>query len=151
MSGHDIRIELASDPRLLASVRALVRGYVSGFGVPRHRVEDIVLAIDEACSNAIRHSYEGKTDGRLCVDFRSDADGLEFEVCDDGIPARPEHVEQRALAVPERAALTPGGLGVQFIHRIFDEVEFHPGPARGNRVVMRMRLSGHEGSDPERD
>ena len=56
---RDIAIEVRSEPQLLHSIRNLIRGYVVSFGVAKDRVDEIVLAVDEACCNSIRHSYRG--------------------------------------------------------------------------------------------
>lgn len=135
----DIRVELLSDPSLLQCVRSLVRAYVQGMGFSRDRVNEIVLAVDEACTNAIRHSYGGRPDGRVTLALRSNAQWVELRIRDTGEPAPPEKVARRELPRPTRETAQPGGLGVQLIYQVFDEVKFVPGEGRGNSVVMRLK------------
>ncbi len=136
---RDIRLEVRSDPRLLGSVRGLVRGWVSGFDVDTEIADEVVLAIDEACSNAIRHSYGGRCDATVELTLRATPAYLEFEVSDRGSPCPPERFERRTLHPPTPAEVRPGGLGVQLMHQVFDEVEFSCGDDSGNRVVLRLR------------
>ncbi|HRK33408.1 MAG TPA: ATP-binding protein [Candidatus Hydrogenedentes bacterium] len=138
MKNADINIDLVSDPRLLGSVRGLVRTYLLNEGFDSDRASEIVLAVDEACTNAMRHSYGGSTDNRLRLTVRKYARGIEFVLRDRGVPVPVEKCERKEIAVPDAAHLTPGGLGVQLIHRVFDEVKFQPGKTAGNRVVMRL-------------
>jgi anti-sigma regulatory factor (Ser/Thr protein kinase) len=136
---HDIRLELRSDPRLLGTIRCLIRGWVEASGVAPGVADEVVLAIDEACSNAIRHSYEGRCDQTVELTLRSAAEFLEFEVCDRGVPCPPEHFERRPLQAPESNDVRPGGLGVQLMYEVFDEVRFSPTEGGGNCAVMRLK------------
>ena len=124
----------------------MVRRYVTSFGFPRDRVDDVVLAVDEACSNSIRHAYEGRSDARLDLCLCSDNGVLEFVLRDRGTPAPADRVARKELETPDLDALQPGGLGMGLIHAVFDEVEFTPDAARGNRVVMRLKLPEREDS-----
>ena len=135
----DLRLELRSDPRLLGSVRDLVRGWVQCCDLGPEVADELVLAIDEACANAIRHSYEGRSDRTVELTLRSDDQYLEVRLCDQGLPCSPERVERRELETPKVEEMKPGGLGVQLIHQVFDDVEFRPGVEAGNCVVMRRK------------
>jgi sigma-B regulation protein RsbU (phosphoserine phosphatase) len=136
---RDIQLEVRSDPSLLGSIRGTVRGWIEAHGVSPDVVDDVVLAVDEACANAIRHSYGGRCDRSVLLTLRTVPDFLEIEVRDHGVPCPPERVEPRRLEVPDPEQLEPGGLGVQWMREIFDEVRFLPGEEGGNRVVMRLK------------
>ena len=139
MKQDDIHIDLVSDPRLLASVRGLIRTYLVNEGFSNDRAGEIVLAVDEACTNAMRHSYGGKPEGRLRLTVRSHDGAIEFILKDKGIPVPLEKCGRKDLAAPDASSLTPGGLGVQLMYSVFDEVTFRPGKTSGNRVVMRIQ------------
>lgn len=139
MKRADIRVELLSNPRLLGSVRGLIRGYVSSLGLSREKTDDVVLALDEACANSIRHSYGGQPDQQVSLSCFSDNGFIEFVVCDEGIPAAADRLEPKSTGPADIHTLTPGGLGLQLMRSVFDEVEFMPGDGRGNKVVLRLR------------
>jgi len=150
---QDICVEITSDPKLLKSIRGLVSGYLENQGVSKDRIDEVVLAIDEACANAIRHSYENCLDGKVTLSFQADDGALEIVLSDEGIPAPEERVQQKELIQPDKDQVTPGGLGVQLMYRVFDEVVFSPGAVRGNRVTMRLKLAAPEtkaSSPPEK-
>jgi anti-sigma regulatory factor (Ser/Thr protein kinase) len=136
---RDLRIEVRSDPKLLASIRSLVRRWVESWDVDAKKAGEVVLAIDEACANAIRHAYEGRADGCVELTLHAEAGHLEFQVSDQGVPCPPERTERRPLGPPDVDHLVPGGLGIQLIHQVFDEVEFCPGDGGGNCVTMRLK------------
>ena len=139
MKQDDIHIDVVSDPRLLASVRGLVRTYLINEGFSEERAGEIVLAVDEACTNAMRHSYGGKGEGRLKLTVRLRDGSIEFILKDKGVPVAPEKCARKEIAAPDSASLSPGGLGVQLMHTVFDDVKFRPGKKTGNRVVMRLK------------
>ena len=119
-------------------MRSLVRSYIQSLGFGRDRTQDIVLAVDEACANAIRHSYGGNLGGRVTLTLRSNEKRVELRLRDDGRPAPREKLARRELERPTRETAQPGGLGIQFMYQVFDEVEFVPGAERGNSVTMRL-------------
>ena len=115
-----------------------MRAYMRDKGVAAERCDEIVLAVDEACTNAMRHSYGGQEDAEIILELHEIDRGLMIVLEDDGDAAPTEAMQPKPNdgAAPED--LKPGGLGVQLIHDIFDEVEFTSGEKRGNRVVMKV-------------
>ena len=139
MKRKDLQISVRSDPKLLGCIRAVLRRYLECLAVSQERGEEIVLAVDEACTNAIRHAYRGRRNKTLELTVRSDRAVIEIELRDDGIPAPAERVAQKRVGVCDPETLTPGGLGIPLIYRVFDEVSFVPGEKQGNRVTMRLK------------
>jgi len=138
----DICVRLRSSPCLLKTVRELVRQYMDVCGVSAERRDEAVLAVDEACANAIRHSYGGCETEVIELAFRKRDDCVEIVLRDHGAPADLARVERKRSGVDRNEKLKPGGLGVALICRVFDEVDYRPGKNAGNRVTMRLRLPG---------
>ena len=138
-SNRDLRLEVRSDPKLLGSVRSLVRSWVDSWDIDEKTADDVVLAIDEACTNAIRHAYEGRCDGSVELTLHAAEEHLEFQVSDTGVSCPAECTERRPLQSPDVDDLQPGGLGIQLIHKVFDEVDFWPGVSGGNCVTMKLK------------
>lgn len=138
MNPADIQISFASEPRLLKAVRGLVRGYINALGFVHERAEEVVLAVDEACANAIRHSYGGQPGRNIDLELRSDDHFVVIELRDSGTPMPAQRAQPRKALPPDVATLRPGGLGIQLIYQVFDDVEFHPGAEQGNQVIMRL-------------
>lgn len=136
---NDISVEIQSDPRLLKSIRELVRNYVMSSGFNDEIIDDIVLAVDEACTNSIRHSYGGKLDRRIILQISSDKNDIEFVLTDDGKPVPKEKIVPKRKTDTKIEELKPGGLGIELIRSVFDKVDFEPGTKRGNRTTMRIK------------
>jgi anti-sigma regulatory factor (Ser/Thr protein kinase) len=138
-SQRDLHLTVRSDPKLLASVRSLVRSWVDSWDIDEKTADDVVLAIDEACTNAMRHAYEGRADGSVELTLHADSEHFEFQVSDTGVSCPPECTLRRPLQPPDVEDLEPGGLGIQLIHKVFDEVDFCPGESGGNCVTMKLK------------
>lgn len=116
----------------LRLVRRLVREAASTCGCDSECVRDIVLAVDEACQNVIRHAYGEHASGDMLVEMRRDGQQLVIELVDFAPPVDTARIRPRPLE-----ELRPGGLGTHFINACVDAWEFRPPPpGAGNRLWM---------------
>jgi len=137
---RDMVLELRSEPRLLRSVRGMVRSYVASYGFDTDRQDEVVLAVDEACANALRHAYGGRDGEWVRMRLSADEDWVEIELEDEGTPCPKEKTRPKVPSgPPDLDSLTPGGLGIGLIYEVFDDVAFCPGEDRGNRLTMRLK------------
>ena len=150
MSDGDIlKLEITSDPAELPVVRDQVRSWTQAQTWTEQEAADIVLAVDEALSNVIRHGYEGKPGHQIHLAFRSVRDsahgaGLEICIRDFG-----KQVPLDSIAGRDLDDLRPGGLGVHIIRSVMAEVEYSHAPGGGMQLVMRKyreRSSNDPGS-----
>ncbi len=120
----------------LKKIRDAIRQAVEGCGCSAKSTADIVLAIDEACQNIIRHAYRGDSDNVIEIEVEHRGDGLVFTLADQAPAIDPSLVKPRDLD-----DIRPGGLGTHFISRVMDEVEFlRPASGRGNLLRMVRRI-----------
>src|SRR5580692_5998384 len=84
-----LRLELPSDPSLLCAVRGAVERLTESFGFSAPDCRAVTRAVDEALTNIIRHSYNGRHDRPIEMFFRSvhrqatpSSEGLEILLCD---------------------------------------------------------------------
>jgi len=136
---RDFSLSFRSSPRLLCDVRAIIRSYLNNQGLASDRIQEVVLAVDEACTNSIRHAYAGRDDKTLELSLGSGDGWIELELCDSGIPAPYDRIKPKSEETIAAEALTPGGLGMHLIYNVFDDVTFTPGDGEGNRILMRLR------------
>ncbi len=88
------------------------------------------MAVDEAASNIIRHSYGNRPDNELTLTAQVLSDRLEL-MLEDRAP-RVEGSKCRPRALED---LRPGGLGTYFINHFMDEVA-HEDVPEGNRLRL---------------
>ena len=120
----ELRMRLRTDPRVLAEIRRALRRWLRDHGADERSTSEIVLAVSEACTNAIEHAYS-PAPAHFELRARERAGVLEFVVTDRG-RWRPPQGEHR-------------GRGLTIIGAAMDAVEVNTNE-HGTEVVMRRSL-----------
>ena len=127
---------------LRAVIRAVTASLAEIYGFRDRTIEDVKLAVDEACSNVIKHAYKGDAAQKIVVKFFF-VRGFEVVIEDTGKKAQPGSIEGRSLE-----EIRPGGLGIHFIRRVFDVYAFDEKKKKGNRLrLIRLRKKEDEDRD----
>lgn len=130
-------IKTLSDPRFLSVIRAATGQYARVAGFEPKEIEQIKLAVDEMCTNIIRHTYNGDPSQEMVLRFAFTGRELEINIDDFG-PA----VDPRIFQTRRPPGLQPGGLGLSLIRSMVDEIELATPTGKGNRyrlVKYRVR------------
>jgi anti-sigma regulatory factor (Ser/Thr protein kinase) len=126
-----ITISFPSHPKYLSVVRAVTGKMAQLFALEETLIEDIKLAVDEACTNVIKHAYRGDTSRKIILKYKITQRKLTVIIEDSGIKADLCTIQGRDLE-----DVRPGGLGVHFIRRVFDVFTFDERKVKGNRLVL---------------
>jgi len=121
----------------LCQTRTVVRTALTNSGCCSATVEDVVLAIDEACQNIIRHAYCGETDEEIVLNIEQDGETLVISLRDYASEVSADCMKSRDLG-----DIRPGGLGCHFIQEVMDEVSLSR-PPEGSGNVLRMIKQMH--------
>jgi len=132
---EELEITIASHPRWLRLVRHVVQEFARESGFGDQDTQAIVLAVDEAAGNVLKHSYKGDTSRKFSLACRSSDDELEFELRDAGPQFEPAKIPQ--LPPDEVRA---GGRGVFLMREIMDEVEYSR--VDGENIVRLRKRTG---------
>ena len=116
-----------------AKAEYVLLGRLALSGITRMRpladetVNDLKLAVTEACTNSVRHAY-GSNGGTVDIVYELHDDRLVVEVSDDGHGFDPDEVA-------EADELAEGGLGIAIIRALADEFEVGDrADGRGSRL-----------------
>jgi anti-sigma regulatory factor (Ser/Thr protein kinase) len=134
-----IRVTVASDPRYLAPLRTLVFESLLIAGIDEEEAHKVVLAVQEACTNVIRHCYECREDERIDIVMTFEPDRLEIRIDDWGEWVDPDNIQSRDLE-----DVKPGGLGVHLMQSTMDVVEYRKNEWGGTSLVMIKNLEAPE-------
>jgi anti-sigma regulatory factor (Ser/Thr protein kinase) len=126
-----LAIELPAVPESLALVRHALAGVAEAVEVPDRALDDLKVAVTEACTNVVLHAYEGAAErGTILVDVWHPAPRLVVQVSDGGTGIAP-----RIDRPP------PGlGLGLRLIAMLTAEVRITTDRANGTAVWMAFDL-----------
>lgn len=132
--GGPVVLEIPSDPCSLFLVRCLVERLTQRLGFDDETVCQMTLAVDEACTNVIRHAYRNCPGEKIVLTFLTQEDRLEIRVRDFGIPPDPQTLQPRDLK-----ELRPGGLGLHFINSAMDEIRYEA-PSEGGGLLRMIKF-----------
>jgi anti-sigma regulatory factor (Ser/Thr protein kinase) len=123
-NGPVLDLERPAKPTVLAGIRHALDHWLGGRGVEREVATEIVVAVNEACSNAIAHAY-GPGRGAFRVRVEHVAGWIEARVVDHG-HWRPQRDDDR-------------GRGLKIMRAAMDSVAVST-DGSGTQVMMRRAL-----------
>jgi serine/threonine-protein kinase RsbW len=127
-SPSPVRLNLPAQPSNIAVVRRALEAIADELALPRRLIEDMRLAVTEACTNVVRHAYdddERDSASAMRVDLLPSERGMQVIVEDRG----------RGLG-PSPDAGGPG-LGLPLIATLASALEVsHGADDRGSRIAM---------------
>jgi PAS domain S-box-containing protein len=123
----------------LTDVRRRLAEWLRSQSVPDSLAADIVLVVNEACSNSVEHGYRGREPGTMRIEAAIDDRHVTVQVADSGSWKTPP--------------ADPGmrGRGLLLMRALSDRVELD-GTAEGTTVGMRFGFgTGRASDDPDVD
>lgn len=131
-----LTIPVAADMEIAATAQVTAIGEWLEMG--RDKIDEVKMAVVEACINAFEHSHT--PDQRVHLDFAADEsqDGrvfLEVDVRDGGRGFDPSRVATPNLGAKLKSE-RKRGWGLKIIESLMDDVRIESG-GRGTRIVMR--------------
>ena len=132
-----LQVVLPANARLLPKTRQAVAGYLEEIVPEEEALHDVILALDEACANVVRHAFPGSSMGSFELRAEVEGDEVRVVVEDHGVGMHPSAIDGDSIAGPESTS----GRGLHIIRSIMTDVEMEPaGPDGGTRILMRKRL-----------
>lgn len=113
-----------ANPAILRDIRRFVQEQAGDLSYSAH-VDDVVLAVTEACTNSIRHSDSAE----MTVRLEGFADRVEVEVADAGV-FRP------GIPIPEFDG--EGRRGLYLMMAVMDELAIREGTESDPGTVVRL-------------
>lgn len=120
MAQIELQLTLPRDAQYVGVLRRVADSLLRGLNVPDESVDDVAVALSEACGNVIRHA-EGTNE--YGVQLSVDAHQCSIEVCDLGPGFDAEAMAEDAASLDEVAA-AEDGRGLPLLQALMDDLEF---------------------------
>jgi anti-sigma regulatory factor (Ser/Thr protein kinase) len=120
----DVRLSLPARPENVAVVRHVLGAFADALNLPPGSVDDMRLAVTEACTNVVRHAYDGLEPGTLEIVIRPAGDIVEVIVSDTG---------RGMTTSPD---ISGPGLGIPLIAALAHRLVIEHAPHSGSRLAM---------------
>ncbi|HEY0369613.1 MAG TPA: ATP-binding protein [Chthoniobacterales bacterium] len=128
------KVEFSSHTGNLALMRKFVRRFLDGLPFSEKERTLMVLGVDEACTNIIRHAYHLQDDQPIALSLEAKEDCVCMRLRDYGKQCDPGKMQGRAHDL-----IRPGGLGVHLIRNAFDQVDYVL-KRKGTELVLTKKL-----------
>lgn len=141
-----VSITIPAEAEYLDIVRLTLYSFATKAGFSFEEIEDMKVAVSEACNNAILHAYGDAEAGMIDLRLENDGERLTILVKDygqsfvntaksgNGVPGGQEEISE----------LSVGGLGIFLMEALMDEVQVRTGSGAGTEVVLSKRLLRNE-------
>jgi serine/threonine-protein kinase RsbW len=120
----DVRLTLPARPENVSVIRHVLGAFAESLRLPDDLVEDLRLAVTEACTNVVRHAYPPDHAGPVEVSIQPLEEHVTVVVSDHG------------RGIGTSSDTTGPGLGLPLIAAIAEAVDLQPVPGGGSRVAM---------------
>lgn len=131
MTCESIKMEITANPDYVGIIRLTTSGIANKIGFSVDDIEDIKVAVSEACTNAIKHSQ----DEIFHIIFNILENGINIEIRDNGKGCDVESVGKPDLENPKE-----NGLGIFIIQALMDEVYIESKCEEGTTIKMTKYL-----------
>jgi len=129
------KLKLPSKTDNLELIREFVSRIAEKVGFDSENVNKIELAIDEACTNVIKHAYQKNEKQPIDIAIRIDLNKFTVIITDTG-----KGFDISRIKIPDMkeylAEMRVGGLGIFLMRNLMDEVDFEVQPGVSNQVKM---------------
>jgi phosphoserine phosphatase RsbU/P len=139
MNKRVFHVRVPAEAACLRTVRAFVGSALQG-SLEEDEAASVVLALDEACANIVRH--RARIRGRDEIDVRMEVEPgcVRFRI---GCFCAQQDVPR--IRPRDLADLRPGGVGTRLIGQIMDRIEYEPDPTTPGLMVLVLEKHLQQG------
>jgi anti-sigma regulatory factor (Ser/Thr protein kinase) len=131
-----IVVQTPGDISYLHRIRDFIAGIATEVGIDQQDIDNIELAVDEACTNVIEHGYAPDDFNKeITVRMEINTSKLVLTVIDHAKPF--DILQYRPRDIKElKKEGKDGGLGIRLIKRIMDTIDYRTTSDGYNELIM---------------
>jgi serine/threonine-protein kinase RsbW len=127
---------IPSSTNYLADVRNFVEMNGLTIGLEQKTISHISLAVDEACTNIIKHAYNNSDKNEILIKINTSEKSFKITLIDTG-----EHFNPELIAEPDIEASQKkkkgGGLGMFLMKKLMDEVKYNVSNNKNELLLIK--------------
>ncbi|WP_054956882.1 anti-sigma B factor RsbW [Paenibacillus dakarensis] len=142
---HKVTLNLPAVAEYVDIVRLNLYGIASKMGFSYEEIEDMKVAVSEACNNSVLYAY-GHEGGMVEVVFDVNADSLSITVRDEGESFDSDDNTNNRVTLHDQDLdeVQIGGLGFYLMEALMDDVKITNQSGKGTQVILTKRLARSE-------
>lgn len=133
-------LEFPPEAHYVSTARLFAAGIARTYGTDEELVEDLKVAVSEACTSAIKARRDGMSERPVRLSVRRDAGLLSFEAEDTGIQPAGEGPEPVIASSGSSSEDIVRRLSLETIRALFPATEIVPNPQGGGNIRFSLGL-----------
>ncbi len=137
---NTVQLVLPGRAEFLHVARLATGGVAARAGLTVDDIEDLKVAVGEACTNVIDHAFGDDVSSdnrRIILRLTVGKDEITVEIEDEGVGFDPAELERDQ----RKGHQGEGGLGFWLIRELTDSLRVESAPGSGTRVIMVKRAT----------
>ncbi|MCX7833491.1 MAG: ATP-binding protein [Ignavibacteria bacterium] len=133
------KITVLSSTKNLHSIRKFIERSALNSGIKKEKVDQIVLAVDEACTNIIKYTYNYEESHRISIKTLTNNKEFIVEIIYRGKGFDPNKVKSPNMKEYLKK-FKVGGLGIPLMKKFLNKIEYHHIRPNLNKLILIKQL-----------
>ena len=129
-----VQLEIPPRSPYVGVVRLALSSLARAAGLDEEKVDDIKIAVSEACANAVISNEEAGSDDPVTVSWEENEDAVRIEVTDRGAMFNPDGVEQ----ADSQGFSTRTVMSMALLKSLVDDCQFEPRTGGGTTTRLQI-------------
>lgn len=134
-----IEFKVKSRTEQLAQIREFISKSANQIGIKQNEIDKIILAVDEACTNIIKHAYHFNPEKEITIILAFNSEEFKITLIDEGDSFNPNSISNPDMKkyFEEKRV---GGLGLHLMRTLMDNVEYKTIDGKLNKLILRKKI-----------
>ncbi|NIK80220.1 serine/threonine-protein kinase RsbW [Paenibacillus castaneae] len=139
-----IHLTIPAKAEYIDIVRVTLFGIAQKAGFYYEQIEDMKVAVTEACTNVVLHAYTNQQQGVVDIRFELEEEGISIRIKDNGTSFKYEQALNKNASHHNKdlSEITAGGLGLFMMQALMDKVEVLT--EKGTEVILTKLIGRKE-------
>ncbi len=129
------KIKVKSTTDNLSRIRDFIHKTGMECKLKKEAIGEIILAVDEACTNVIKHAYHFSPEGEIEINVKCKNNKFSVSITDKGEKFNIKDIKDPDLEEYHKEKRV-GGLGIFLMKKLMDEVKYSHLTGNRNRVTL---------------
>jgi serine/threonine-protein kinase RsbW len=126
----------------LEDIRKMINLDAVSVGFSEEIASNIAMAVDEACTNLIRYSFNLDPNNQILIETQFDSKCFTIRIKDNGKPFNPTEVNEPDM-IDYFKSFKRGGLGIHIMKKFMDEIIYTPSNSKNSMNTLTLVKSLH--------
>lgn len=135
----EYKISVSSSTKNLHKIRNFIEETALNSGISREKTDEIILAVDEACTNIIKYTYKYEEKHKISIKIKNKGNNLIVEIIYRGKGFDPNKVKSPDMKEYFKNYKV-GGLGIPLMRKFVNRIEYNFIKPNLNKLILVKQI-----------